>query len=97
MSGALQLGTGRLIQRPSFAALAAVGLRRTVEILALAHVEAGEVAACRERRPHDAVGVDVDAARIEARLRHLEDLRLAGGRRIVAALQPDQEARELLR
>ena len=96
MSRAFQLRAGRLIERPAFAALAAVDLRRAVQVLALAHVEAGEMAARGERRPDDAVAVDVHAARIEAGLRHLEDLRLAGRRRVVAALQPDQEAGVLL-
>src|SRR5215467_7595481 len=82
---AFQLRTGGLIQRPAFAALAAVDLRGSVEVLALAYVETREVAAGRERGPHHAVAVDVHAARIEAGLRHLEDLRLAGRWRVAPA------------
>ena len=81
--GALQLRTVRLIERPPFLALAAIVLRRAIQVLALAEVEAGQVAARRQRRPDDAVAVDVDAARIEARLRDLEDLGLAGCGRVV--------------
>src|SRR4051794_10602270 len=54
------------------------------------------MAARGERRPDDAVRVDVDAARIEARLGHLEDLRDARFRRILAALQPHEITRERL-
>ena len=78
---ALQLRTVGLIQRPAFLALAAVGLLRTGQVLALAHVEAGQMAAGGQRRPDDAVAVDVDTARIEAGAGTLKIwvLQLSGG------------------
>src|SRR5207249_1878794 len=88
--------TGRLIERPPFAALAAVCSCRAIEILALADVEAREMTARRQCRPDDTVTVDVDAARIEPRLRHFEDLGHARRRRIAAALQPNQVPGEAL-
>ena len=52
------------MQRPAFAAVLAVGRRRPLQrTFALAAVEAGEVAAARQRRPDHAVRIDVDAAR----------------------------------
>src|SRR4051794_34222555 len=91
--GTFQLRAVRLIQRPAFLALAAIGLLRPREVLALAHVEAGEMAARSERRPYDAVAVDIDTTRIKAWLGHFEDLRFAAVRRIIATLQPDENAR----
>ena len=55
-------------------------------------IEAGQMAAGRKSRPDDAIGVDIHAARIETRRGHFEELRHAGFRRIVAALQPNQIA-----
>jgi hypothetical protein len=48
------------------------------------------VAARRKGGPHDAVGVDVHTARIEAGLRHLVDLGHAGLRRVLAAIDANQ-------
>ena len=53
------------------------------------------MAAGGQRGPDHAVAVDIHAARIEARLRDFEQLRLAGGRRVVAALQPYEIAGKL--
>src|SRR5439155_12910900 len=71
--GPLQLGTIGLIQRPAFLALAAVGLRRTVYVFALAEIETGKMAAGGQSRPDDAIAVDIHAARIEAGLGNFED------------------------
>src|SRR5215469_12653494 len=93
---ALQLRTWSLVERPAFFALAAVGLLRTRQVFALANVEGGQVARRRQTRPNHALAIDVDAARIVTRFRHLEHLGSATLRRIVAALQPNQVAREIL-
>src|SRR5207247_1709700 len=85
--------TGGSVQSPAFFALAAVGLRRAIQVLAFADIEAGEMAAPGQRGPHDAIGVDVDAAWIEPRFRNLEYLGLAARWRVGAPLQADQEAR----
>ena len=70
-----------------------VGPFRTV---ALRAIEAREMTAGRERRPDDAVAVDVDAARIDAGLGHLVHFGDAGFGRIVAAVHPHDVARKLL-
>ena len=61
--------------------------------LALAPVEAREMTA-RQRRPDDAVAVDVHAARQTARGRRLIDLRGRGGRRVRSGIQPLHGARK---
>src|SRR5690606_30012229 len=69
---------GRLVKRPALGAMLAVDRLRSVQHAALRAIEAREVTARRERRPHDAVRIDVDAARIDAALRNLVQLRDAG-------------------
>src|SRR5258705_10641543 len=91
--GAFQLRAVRLIERPAFAALVAVN-RVTDAAFALPPIETGEMAACRERRPDDAVGVDVDAPRIESGLGHAEHFGTATLRRIAAPIDAHQIARE---
>src|SRR5262249_47046777 len=95
--GALQLRSGGLIERPPFRALAAVDLLRSAHVLALADVEARQVAGGGETGPHHAVAVDVDAARIVTRRGNLEDLRLAALGRIGAAAHANQVAGENFR
>src|SRR5690606_8457443 len=88
---------GRLVERPALRAMRAVDRLRTVQHLALPAVEAREVAARRERGPHDTVRVDVDAARIDAALGDAIELRDARLGRVVAAVDADDIARILLR
>ena len=93
---AFQLRQRLGIERPAFGAVLA-GRRRPVQRpLALAAIEAGQVAA-RERRPDDAVAIDVHAARREARVRRIVERRLVdfgerGLRRIRPGIEPDDGA-----
>src|SRR5205814_3646230 len=78
---ALKTGAGVLIERPAFWAVIAGGLRSVERPLALAPVEAADVAASH-RRPHDTLLVDVGAADAEVRLRHVVDLGKRRRRRV---------------
>src|SRR5262249_59373882 len=80
-----------LVERPALRALIAGRLGSVERALALAAVEAADVAA-RERHPHDALAVDVAAARTEARQRHVVDFRERGLRRIGAGIGPHDRA-----
>ena len=73
LADALEAGTRILIERPALRTVVAGRLRAVERGLALAAVEAADVAA-RERHPHDALAVDVAAARAEARHRDVEHL-----------------------
>src|SRR5262245_23472213 len=92
--GALELRTIGLIESPAFLALTAVGLRRAIQVLTLANIEAGKVAACGKGRPNNALAVNVHTARIEAAIWNSKDRGLARFGRVVAALQANQHARE---
>src|SRR5581483_13608 len=90
---ALELRAGEAIERPALGALLAGRRGRAVErALALAAIEAGELAA-RQRGPDHALAVDVDAARTIGALRRLVDLGQRGLRRVRARQQPDDVAR----
>src|SRR6266568_2021493 len=73
---AFETGAGILVEAPAFRAMVAGGVRAVERALALAPVEAREMAA-RERPPRDAVLVDVAAADAESRQRHVINLRQA--------------------
>src|SRR4029077_18520075 len=73
LTDALEARTGILVERPTLRTVVAGRLGAVERGLALAAVEAADVAA-RERHPHDALAVDVAAARAEARHRHVEHL-----------------------
>ena len=77
-------GPGILVERPALGAVIAGRLRPVERPLALAAIEAAHVAAA-ERHPHDALAVDVGAARAEAGHRHVVDL---GERRLRRIRRP---------
>src|SRR6185436_11393912 len=91
--GPFQLRAVRLIERPAFAAFAAVDLPAD-GAFALAPIETGEMAARGERRPDNAVRIDVDTARIESGLGNTEDFGVAALGRIGAAVEAHEIARE---
>ena len=66
-------------------------LRSVERTLALAPVEAADMAAC-ERHPHHALAVDIAAARAEARHRYVVDFRQRGFRRVGAGSEPHDRA-----
>ena len=95
--GALEARAIRLIERPALGTRRAVErLRAALRRLALAPVEAREMAARGERGPDDAVRVDVDAAWVDAALRHLVDLGDAGLGWVRAAVDAHDVARIVL-
>src|SRR5262249_2682096 len=69
---AFEAGAGIFVEAPAFRAVVAGGVRAVEWALALAPVEAREMAA-RVRPPRDAVLVDVAAADAEGRQRHVVD------------------------
>src|SRR5262249_34382159 len=72
--GALELRSGRPIQRPPLRAVL-TGRRRTVENLAFPPIETRQMTTTGESRPDNAIAVDVDAARyipVHRRTRILE-------------------------
>ena len=87
LADALEARARVLVERPALRAVIAGGLRPVERPLALAPVEAADVAAA-QRRPHDALLVDVGAADAEVRLRHVVDLRERGRRRIRSRSEP---------
>ena len=89
---ALHRGAFGPVQRPAFGALTAVRAVRLVAGRALADVQARQVAAAGEGRPHHAVAGDIDPARVKARFGDAKDLRPATRRRILAAHQADDVA-----
>src|SRR2546422_699605 len=74
VADATELRARQPIERPTFGAMIADRGRAIERALALAAVEGPEMSA-RERRVHDALAVDVPAARRVARHRHLVDFR----------------------
>src|SRR5690606_4106728 len=78
---------------PALVAVAAVTHGLAAQDLALAPVEARHVAAAGERRPDDAVTVDVEPARAEAGLRHA--IQLADAR--LGRIRPPIHAHEIAR
>src|ERR1700730_6245029 len=88
---AFEAGAGIFVKRPALRAVIAGRLRSVERTFALAPVKAANMAA-RERHPHDALAVDVAAARAEARLRHVIDLREGGFRRVGAGIEPHDGA-----
>src|SRR5690606_14986953 len=89
--GPLERRAVRAIERPAGLAVPAVADLGSVQDLALPPIEAREVAAAGERRPDDAVTVDVETARPEARLGHPVELGDARMRRVLAARHADEE------
>ena len=84
-------GPGILVERPALGAVIAGGLRSVERRLALAAIEAADVAAA-ERHPHHALPVDVGAARAEAGHRHVVDLGQRRRRRVGARRQAHDRA-----
>src|SRR5690606_33242082 len=79
------------MERPAGIAMPAVANLGSVHDLTLAPIEAREVTAAGERRPDDAVTVDVETARPEPRLGHPIELGDARMRRVVAARHAHEE------
>src|SRR5262245_35983079 len=88
----LEAGPGILIEAPALWTVITGGLRTVERSLALAPVEAADVARAH-RRPHDALLVDVGAANAEVRLRHVIDLRERGRRWIGTRHEPHDRRR----
>src|SRR5262249_60058503 len=87
----LELRSGERIERPALGAMLA-GCRRPVEDLAFLAVEARQVSA-RQRRPENAVAVDVAAARPITRKRRLIDFGQCRMGRIGPRIDPHDIAR----
>src|SRR5690606_1262652 len=85
----------RAIELPAGLAMTAIVRLGAVQHRALAPIEARHVAAAGQRRPYDAVAVDVETARPEAGLRHAVELREARLRRVLAARQAHEISREV--
>src|SRR6185436_7359713 len=81
LADALEARSGILIEAPAFGTVITGGLRTVERSLALAPVEAADVARAH-RGPHDALLVDVGPANAEVRLRYVVDLGQRGRRRI---------------
>src|SRR5262249_29321837 len=77
----LEAGAWILIEAPALGAMIAGRLGPVERPLALAPIEAADVARAH-RGPYDALLVDVGAANTEVRLRHVIDLGQRGGRRM---------------
>ena len=88
----LKARAGILIKRPALGAMIAGRLRPVERSFALAPIEAAEMAA-RERRPDDALLVDVGAADAEARQRNVVDLR----ERRLRGIRPRNDAHDRAR
>src|SRR5206468_4388820 len=91
---ALELWTGGLVKRPAIGALASVRFGRAVQIGALPDIEACQMTARSQRCPDNAVGVNINAARVETRRGNLEDLSHTAIGGIGAPFQPDEVARK---
>src|SRR5262249_62304362 len=83
---ALEAGPRYPVERPALRTMIARRLGCVERPLALAPVEAADVAA-RERHPCDALALDVAAARTEAGQRHVVDFRERGLRRVGAGIE----------
>ncbi len=88
LADAFEARSGILIERPALRTMVAGRLRPVQRRLALAPVEAADVAA-GQRDPHHALAVDVAAARSEAGRWDVVDLRERGFRRVRAGRNPD--------
>src|SRR5437899_9016318 len=71
LADAFEPGSGILVEGPALGAVIACRLRPSQRCFALAAIETAEMSA-GERDPHDAVAVDVRAARAEAWRRDVE-------------------------
>src|SRR5262245_18402114 len=83
----LEAGPRVLIEAPALGTVITCGLRILERPLALAAVEAADVARAH-RGPHDALLVDVGATNAEVRLRYVVDLGERGRRRIGTRHEP---------
>src|SRR5262249_34832411 len=89
---AAKLRAGQTIECPALGAVLAGRGRAVERAFAFAPVEGAEMAA-RERRPGDALAVDVAAARRVARQRHFVDLGERGLGWVRARIDPHNRAR----
>ena len=95
--GALQLRAVRLIQRPAFAALAAVSLAARSGPCTCARSKLARWLLAASAVQTTPLRVDVDAARIEAGLGHVEHFGMQRLGRIVASIDAHQIARDSVR
>src|SRR5262249_19109908 len=91
LADAFEAGPRILVQGPTLRAMIAGRLGAVERTLALAAVEAADMAA-RERHPDYALAVDVAPARTESGQRHVVDFRERRFRRIGAGIKPHDRA-----